>query len=107
MAKEYAKSFYNSKEWRKCRASYISSTLDGMCEHCKEQPGYIVDHIVEITPDNINDPDITLNHSNLQFLCLQCHNIKTFRKYKPLREDVMFDENGQLIRRDRDGTKEV
>lgn len=100
MAKEYAKRFYKSTAWKKCRESYIAATLDGMCEHCKEVPGYIVDHIVEITPVNINNPDITLNHENLQYLCLQCHNTKTFSKYSPMREDVMFNENGELIRRD-------
>ncbi|WP_242225264.1 hypothetical protein [Bacillus cereus group sp. BfR-BA-01380] len=44
MAKDYAKKYYKSLVWKKCREPYISSTLDGMCEHCKEQPGYIVDH---------------------------------------------------------------
>lgn len=95
MAKEYAKKFYRSKQWLKCRESYIS-TVFGMCEHCGEA-GYICDHIEEITPDNINDPSITLNHENLQYLCLSCHNRKTFGKYEPTREDVMFDENGDLV----------
>lgn len=72
-----------------------------MCEHCKEVHGYIVDHIVEITPQNIDNPDITLNHENLQYLCLPCHNTKTFGKAVLIREDVMFNEHGDLIRRDR------
>ncbi|MCX2828343.1 HNH endonuclease [Bacillus pseudomycoides] len=97
MAKKYAKRFYKSLAWKKCRASYILSTLDGMCEHCKEEPGYIVDHIVEITPENINNPGITSNHDNLKYLCLPCHNTKTFGKSVLIREDVMFDENGEKI----------
>ncbi|MFB8328091.1 HNH endonuclease [Bacillus wiedmannii] len=100
MAKEYAKKFYKSTAWVKCRESYIATTLDGMCEHCKEAPGYIVDHIVEITPEIIGNPDITLNHENLQYLCLPCHNTKTFGKAVLIREDVMFDENGDLIKSD-------
>ncbi|MEC2597285.1 HNH endonuclease, partial [Bacillus cereus] len=36
MAKEYAKRFYKSTAWKKCRGAYIAATLDGMCEHCKE-----------------------------------------------------------------------
>ncbi|ALC52853.1 hypothetical protein ACN91_15070 [Bacillus cereus] len=100
MAKEYAKKFYKSTAWEKCRKSYIAKTLDGICEHCKEATGYIVDHIVEITPETIDNPDITLNHENLQYLCLPCHNTKTFSKSVLIREDVMFDENGDLIRRD-------
>ena len=80
MAKEFAKKFYNSKEWIKCRESYIKK-VHGLCEHClkknKYTPGYIVDHIEELTPNNINNPEITLNHDNLQYLCLECHNRKT------------------------------
>jgi 5-methylcytosine-specific restriction enzyme A len=95
--KPFAEKFYASTAWKKCRESYIP-TVHGLCEHCND-PGYILDHIEEITPDNINDPFITLNHENLQYLCLVCHNRKTFTKYDPLREDVMFDDNGDLIER--------
>ncbi|WP_369899756.1 HNH endonuclease [Bacillus manliponensis] len=95
MAKPYAKKFYNSKAWRKCREAYISKVF-GLCEHCSD-PGYIVDHIEEITPDNIDDPNITLNHENLQYLCTPCHNRKTFVKYSPVREGLRFDDEGNLI----------
>src|SRR5690625_1690580 len=95
MAKPWAKPFYNSAAWRKCRLTYISKVY-GLCEHC-DRPGYIVDHIVELTPDNIHDPDITLNHDNLQYLCLECHNIKTFRKITPTRKGFGFDEEGNLV----------
>lgn len=101
MAKPYAKKFYNSKQWRKCRESYILK-VNGLCEHCLKDgnhtPGYIVDHIKEITPDNIDDPYITLNHENLQYLCLVCHNRKTFGKdLEVTREGLIFDDNGNLI----------
>lgn len=103
MAKDYAKKFYKSTAWQKCRASFISSrvTVDGgMCEHCRSRPGYIADHIEEIAPGNINDPTITLSHDNLQYLCLACHNTKTFGKdVDVIREGLMFDENGELVRR--------
>lgn len=90
-----AKRFYKSKQWRECRESYISKVF-GICEHCGGS-GYICDHIIEINSDNINDPDITLNHDNLQFLCTPCHNKKTFTRYEPLREGLSFDANGNLI----------
>lgn len=95
MAKEFAKKFYNSKAWKECREAYIT-TVFGLCEHCSD-PGYIVDHIKEITPDNIDDPEITLNHENLQYLCTPCHNRKTFAKYSPVREGLRFDDEGNLI----------
>lgn len=99
MAKDYARSFYKSKAWQQCRASFIGErrSIDGgLCEHCKSKRGYIVDHIIEITPDNINDVNITLNHSNLQYLCLECHNTKTFSKNKSTDKNLFFDEEGNL-----------
>ncbi len=104
MAKEYAKKFYKGKAWRLCRESFISYrvTVDGgMCEHCKDNLGYIVDHKEEITPENIDDPEITLNHENLQYLCTPCHNRKTFgngNDFNIVRDGLEFDSNGDLIR---------
>lgn len=100
MAKEYAISFYRSTAWKKCRKSFIGfrrSVDGGLCQHCMARSGYIVDHIVEINPSNINDTDIILNHDNLQYLCLECHNKKTFQKNFSTRENLFFDENGQLL----------
>lgn len=101
MAKDYSKKFYNSKQWQDCRRSYIS-TVHGLCEHCLENdkhiPGYIVDHIIEINPSNINNPEITLNHENLQYLCLACHNSKTFgENTEVIREGLKFDREGNII----------
>ncbi len=98
MAKSWSKKFYNSKAWKECRKAYISKVF-GMCEFNCGESGYIVDHIEELTPENINDPNITLNHENLQYLCLECHNKKTFGKYSPLREDVEFNSHGELVRK--------
>lgn len=102
MAKEYAKRFYKSKAWQRCRASFIANreTIDGgLCQHCQNKRGFIVDHIEEINQININNPKITLNHNNLQYLCLECHNKKTFCKNKSTDENLFFDEEGQLERR--------
>lgn len=96
MAKDFAKKFYHSKRWLSCRASYIAEITNingGMCEHCGNVPGYIVDHIEELTPSNILDPMISLNHDNFQYLCLDCHNRKTFRKNSV----GLFDEDGQPL----------
>lgn len=30
-------------------------------------------HKIHITPDNINDPNITLDWNNLQLVCRDCH----------------------------------
>ncbi|WP_255286904.1 HNH endonuclease [Bacillus cereus] len=36
--------------------------------------------MVEIAPETLDNRDITLNHENLQYLCLSCHHKKTFSK---------------------------
>lgn len=90
-----AKRFYNSSQWQKVRKSYISKVF-GICEHCQGN-GYIVDHITEISSNNINNPNITLSHDNLQYLCTSCHNKKTFSKHEPLREGFYFDDDGNLV----------
>ena len=35
--------------------------------------GEIVHHKIELTPENIDDPGITLNWDNLELLCRFCH----------------------------------
>ena len=99
MSKEYSRKFYDSTKWKKCRAAYIES-VNGLCQRClkagKYTPGYIVHHKKPITPMNINDPDITLNHKNLEYQCKTCHNIEHYGS-GVTREDVKFNENGELI----------
>jgi 5-methylcytosine-specific restriction enzyme A len=97
MAKDYAKQFYNSTAWKKCRAGYIKS-VHGLCERCGK-PGWIVHHKKYITPENINDPNITLNWSNLEYVCQDCHNKEHFEKHSPVRAGLAFDESGNLIKK--------
>ena len=102
MAREFAKPFYDSKEWQRCRAAYIAhrKAIDGgMCESCGQTPGYIVHHKIELTPDNINDPDIALGFGNLRYDCLQCHNEEhNGRKdCAPGLVRYRFDEQGELV----------
>lgn len=103
MAKEYAKGFYNSSAWIKCREGYIKSTHDGLCERCKTKnrikPGKIVHHIKEITPLNINDTGITLNWDNLEYVCQDCHNLEHHgaEDRTTTEEGLMFDGAGRLV----------
>lgn len=100
MAKEFAKKFYNSKVWRLCRKAYIES-VNGLCELCAKKgkctPGFIVHHKIELTPTNINDPNVALNFDNLEYDCLDCHNRLTMTKHNCAADGLMFDENGNLI----------
>jgi 5-methylcytosine-specific restriction protein A len=99
MAKEWAKQFYNSKEWQRCREAYINS-VHGLCERCMERGkytvGYIVHHKVLLTPQNISNAEITLNHELLRYECLDCHNVEHGREKETVREGLYFDEDGQL-----------
>ena len=96
MAKPWAKKFYNSKAWKSARQAYIVK-VHGLCEHCGA-PGYIVDHKEELTIYNIDNPNITLSEDNFQYLCLKCHNNKTFAKYSAVKEGLEFDENGEIVK---------
>lgn len=101
MAKEWAKAFYNSKAWKQCREAYKKS-VHGLCERCLANGKYVlgdeVHHKTYLTPEFISNPEIALNWDNLELLCATCHNKEHHEKYSPLREDVMFDENGDLVR---------
>lgn len=81
--KEYARAFYKSRAWLKCRDSYIKS-VGGLCERCLAEglivPGYIVHHKCYLTPENIKDPSITLNFDNLEYVCQPCHNAIHFKE---------------------------
>ena len=69
----FAKAFYESPAWRSTRA-YIIKRDAGLCVRCGA-PGAIVHHKRPLTPDNIDDPLVSLNEENLETLCRACHAI--------------------------------
>lgn len=95
--KEFAKAFYKSKEWERCRAGYIKY-VGGLCERCLSRgdivPGLIVHHKCYLTPENILDPTVTLNYDNLELLCQECHN-KEHTSKRPQRYSIGPD--GKVI----------
>ena len=93
--KPYAERFYKSTAWNKCRDGFLISKYY-ICEICGDT-ATIVHHIIYLTPENINDPDISLNWENLEALCQDCHNKEHMGKYSATRDDVMFDSEGNLI----------
>lgn len=92
--KEWAKPFYKSKAWRDCREAFFISK-HGLCERCG-RPGKIVHHKEILTPENINNPDITLNWDNLELLCQDCHN-KEHHSTDVTAEGFCFNEHGELV----------
>lgn len=76
MPNGFARKFYMSPEWIRCRIAYAESKR-WLCERCAEQgkiiPGTEVHHKIRLTRANINDPDIALCFDNLELLCKDCH----------------------------------
>ena len=80
--------FYSSPAWKACRAAYIKS-VGGLCERClkrgiinagsKERP-LECHHKERLTPQNVNNPAVTLNWDNLELLCKGCHEEERQRK---------------------------
>ncbi len=79
------KQFYNSKQWNQIRKNLIaerSQKTNGnlICEYCGKVITNFgdaeVDHIRELTTENINDISISLNADNLKIACHACHNQK-------------------------------
>lgn len=94
MAKDYAIKLYNSKHWALTRDAYFKSVF-AICERCGNA-GEIVHHKQHISPENINDPGITLSWANLEVLCIDCHNKEHFSKGGTTIDGLCFDEDGEL-----------
>lgn len=86
--------FYWSKEWKRARKLKLG-TARGICETCGKA-GWEVHHIIPLTLSNYKEPEIALGQDNLKLLCTSCHNSERAID-KDLREDLVFDSQGQVI----------
>lgn len=94
--REFAREFYLSKQWRKTR-DYIFERDFGLCVRCGAV-GEIVHHKTHLSPENINNPDISLSEDNLELLCRDCHAIEHSSDLA-ISSELMFDEDGNLVER--------
>ncbi len=94
--KEWARPFYKSKAWQNCRDAFFIFK-HGLCERCG-RPGKIVHHKIYLTPENINDPNVSLNWDNLELTCQDCHN-NEHHGTEATSDGLTFDANGDLIRK--------
>lgn len=86
-------SFYCSVKWRRFR-SMIIAERGPVCAKC----GKIMvnpldcelDHIKELTPENVNDTKISLNPDNVQILCHACHDKKHGRFGKKAEQGIFL-----------------
>ena len=90
--RSFAYAFYTSDIWRNCRAAYVKKQI--FCEECLKRGehtlGEEVHHKVKLTPENINDPSVSLSFDNLVLLCKQCHE-KAHGKHR-----LRADEDGHV-----------
>lgn len=96
---QYAKAFYLSGAWRSCREAYLKK-VGGLCERCLKKglytPAEVVHHRRHITPQNIKDPNITLNFENLEALCWSCHELE----HKGKQRRYTVDAEGHVVAQD-------
>lgn len=97
--RDFAKDFYQSKAWKKTRRFVFERDL-GLCCRCGK-PGEIVHHKIYLTPQNIDDPSVSLNVDNLETLCRDCHAAEHEGEL-PTDRGLTFDENGDLIERSKE-----
>ena len=68
--REAVQAFYSTRVWRMAREAYRSKKI--FCERCGDV-GTQVHHKKRLTFENMNDPMIALDSSNLMLLCDACH----------------------------------
>ena len=93
---EWAERFYKSKRWQAARDAAIRRDRY-LCVDCLRRGEVTiaeeVHHIIPLTPENINDANISLNLHNLKSLCRECHKL-----YDPKRAPKRYkvDERGRV-----------
>ena len=75
--------FYCGKAWRDL-CYCLKLNAGGRCAHCGEiieDFSFLIGHHkIELTEDNVNDSNISLNPDNIEIICLNCHN-KEHRRF--------------------------
>ena len=96
--RDFAEHLYKSKLWQANRYAYACS-VGNLCEACAKQglvvPGAIVHHKIELTPENIHDPSITMDWSNLELVCRECHALRHPKSRRRRRYTV--DAQGNVL----------
>lgn len=87
--------FYRCRQWRQLSKAYLLSKYY-ICERCGK-PAVIAHHKKYLTPANVNNPTISLNPSNLEALCMDCHNAEHFGTGGATAQGFAFDAEGNLI----------
>lgn len=104
--------FYKTKLWNNVRKSiwikqYCLCNIcnrpvyvDGISEWIPKEKRLkgIVHHKIFLNEENYTNDEIAYDEANLEGICVECHN-KIHMSTDITRKDVMFDEEGNLIKR--------
>lgn len=103
--REQKRKFYDSKVWKALREE-IKSRDNYECQECKRQGRVsidtneysesakrkkimlVVDHIKELE----DHPDLALDDTNLETLCVKCHNEKHGRVWKFVKKEPKWND---------------
>lgn len=100
MARSIDRRFYESPEWRRCKAAYLEK-VNHLCERCLAkgiyEPAKIVHHRIHLTEENYGDPEIMFGFDNLMAVCQKCHN-EIHGEDRPVKRWKFID--GVLVTRD-------
>lgn len=96
MAKDFSRRFYASARWKRTERAFMQAH-NYVCNRCGK-PAKIVHHRTWLTPDNINDPAITLGWDNLECLCQSCHNAEHQQNGGDTAPGLTFDSTGHLVK---------
>ena len=97
MAQEWAKAFYNSKQWQQVREAMLKRDRYRCQTPGCYNPAEEVHHKKKLTKQNINDPLISLNPDNLICLCGDCHKARHRRdKVEGLRKRAKYAQQNIL-----------
>lgn len=74
--------FYKGDNWRRLckliKVERVNEAGDLICEHCGKpivrKYDCIAHHVIELTDDNVDDAEISLNPANIQLVHFRCHN---------------------------------
>lgn len=89
--------FYKSKQWEELRARLMLERLNEhgelICEHCGQPISKAYDcighHKQELTEENVNDYNISLNPDNVQLIHFRCHN-KIHQRFEGFYQSVFL-----------------
>lgn len=94
---KFAEGFYGRTAWKNVRQQAMKRDAY-LCVDCMKKglytPAEEVHHITPLTPQNIDDPSVSLNLDNLVSLCRDCHEL---RHKQNRSERYIVDELGRVI----------